>query len=129
MGIAAYGLDGDNVRTGLNSNLSFSPEDRKENIRRVAEVAKLFADSGQVCLCSFVSPFEEDRTIARKIHEDFDLPFFEIFVDTPLDVCESRDVKGRFFSYFSLVYIYTSKNRIKSFVTIKAFTKKHVKAR
>ncbi|XP_023247354.1 bifunctional 3'-phosphoadenosine 5'-phosphosulfate synthase-like [Copidosoma floridanum] len=94
MGIAAYGLDGDNVRTGLNSNLTFSPEDRTENIRRVAEVAKLFADSGQICLCSFVSPFEEDRLMARNIHNEFELPFFEVFVDTPLDVCESRDVKG-----------------------------------
>ncbi|XP_034951342.1 bifunctional 3'-phosphoadenosine 5'-phosphosulfate synthase 2 isoform X2 [Chelonus insularis] len=93
-GIAAYGLDGDNIRTGLNCNLGFSPEDRKENIRRVAEVAKLFADSGQICLCSFVSPFEQDRQMARKIHKDFDLPFFEIFVDTPLNVCEARDTKG-----------------------------------
>lgn len=93
-GIAAYGLDGDNVRTGLNCNLGFSPEDRKENIRRVAEVAKLFADSGQICLCSFVSPFEDDRQMARKIHKDFDLSFFEVFVDTPLNVCEARDTKG-----------------------------------
>ena len=96
LGIAAYGLDGDNVRTGLNNNLGFSPEDRKENIRRVAEVAKLFADSGQICLCSFVSPFEEDRVMARDIHKEFDLPFFEVFVDTPLTVCEARDVKGEF---------------------------------
>ncbi|XP_011504240.1 PREDICTED: bifunctional 3'-phosphoadenosine 5'-phosphosulfate synthase 2 [Ceratosolen solmsi marchali] len=94
LGIAAYGLDGDNVRKGLNSNLGFSPVDRKENIRRVAEVAKLFADSGQICLCSFVSPFEEDRMIARQIHNEFNLPFFEVFVDTPLNVCEARDVKG-----------------------------------
>ncbi|XP_016843593.1 bifunctional 3'-phosphoadenosine 5'-phosphosulfate synthase isoform X1 [Nasonia vitripennis] len=94
LGIAAYGLDGDNVRTGLNNNLGFTPEDRKENIRRVAEVAKLFADSGQICLCSFVSPFEEDRQMAREIHKEFDLPFFEVFVDTPLNVCEARDVKG-----------------------------------
>lgn len=93
-GIAAYGLDGDNVRTGLNSNLGFTREDRKENIRRVAEVAKLFADSGQIVLCSFVSPYEEDRQTARRIHKDFDLPFFEVFVDTPLDVCEARDTKG-----------------------------------
>ncbi|XP_011311532.1 bifunctional 3'-phosphoadenosine 5'-phosphosulfate synthase [Fopius arisanus] len=93
-GIAAYGLDGDNMRTGLNSNLGFTREDRKENIRRVAEVAKLFADSGQIVLCSFVSPFEEDRQTARTIHKDFDLPFFEVFVDTPLTVCEARDTKG-----------------------------------
>ncbi|XP_066602644.1 bifunctional 3'-phosphoadenosine 5'-phosphosulfate synthase-like, partial [Prorops nasuta] len=93
-GIAAYGLDGDNVRSGLNYNLGFSKEDRKENIRRVAEVAKLFADSGQICLCSFVSPFEEDRQMARQIHQVSDLPFFEVFVDTPLNVCEARDTKG-----------------------------------
>ncbi|XP_072751027.1 bifunctional 3'-phosphoadenosine 5'-phosphosulfate synthase-like isoform X3 [Anoplolepis gracilipes] len=93
-GIPAYGLDGDNVRSGLNCNLTFSKQDRKENIRRVAEVAKLFADSGQICLCSFVSPFEEDRQMARRIHREADLPFFEVFVDTPLQVCEARDTKG-----------------------------------
>ncbi|XP_012262079.2 bifunctional 3'-phosphoadenosine 5'-phosphosulfate synthase isoform X3 [Athalia rosae] len=93
-GIPAYGLDGDNVRTGLNKNLGFSKEDREENIRRVAEVAKLFADSGVISLCSFVSPFEEDRQMARQIHKDSELPFFEIFVDTPFNVCEARDVKG-----------------------------------
>ncbi|XP_014474426.1 PREDICTED: bifunctional 3'-phosphoadenosine 5'-phosphosulfate synthase-like [Dinoponera quadriceps] len=93
-GIPAYGLDGDNVRSGLNRNLSFSKQDRKENIRRVAEVAKLFADSGQICLCSFVSPFEEDRQMARQIHREADLPFYEVFVDTPLQVCEARDTKG-----------------------------------
>lgn len=93
-GISAYGLDGDNIRTGLNKDLSFSKEDREENIRRVAEVAKLFADSGTIALCSFVSPFASDREMARKIHEAAELPFFEIFVDTPLTVCEQRDVKG-----------------------------------
>ncbi|XP_046980719.1 bifunctional 3'-phosphoadenosine 5'-phosphosulfate synthase isoform X2 [Schistocerca americana] len=93
-GIPSYGLDGDNVRTGLNKDLGFSKEDREENIRRVAEVAKLFADSGVVALCSFVSPFAADREMARKIHKESDLPFFEVFVDTPLNVCEQRDVKG-----------------------------------
>lgn len=93
-GIPTYCLDGDNMRHGLNKNLGFSDEDREENIRRVAEVAKLFADSGVVACCSFVSPFSKDRDLARKIHEDSGLPFFEIFVDTPLDVCEERDVKG-----------------------------------
>ena len=93
-GIPAYGLDGDNIRTGLNRNLGFTQVDREENIRRVAEVAKLFADAGVVAICSFVSPFAEDREMARKIHKDVDLKFFEIFVDTPLAVCESRDVKG-----------------------------------
>ncbi|XP_046960130.1 bifunctional 3'-phosphoadenosine 5'-phosphosulfate synthase isoform X2 [Vanessa cardui] len=93
-GIPAYGLDGDNIRTGLNKNLGFTKEDREENIRRVAEVAKLFADSGVVCLCSFVSPFAEDREVARRIHTDSDLPFFEVFIDTPLEICEQRDTKG-----------------------------------
>ncbi|XP_046392023.1 bifunctional 3'-phosphoadenosine 5'-phosphosulfate synthase 2 isoform X2 [Ischnura elegans] len=93
-GIPAYGLDGDNVRKGLNKNLGFSPEDREENIRRVAEVARLFADSGVVALCSFVSPFSKDREMARKIHKESELPFFEVFVNTPLNVCETRDTKG-----------------------------------
>ncbi|KAK0161110.1 hypothetical protein PV327_009623 [Microctonus hyperodae] len=93
-GIPAYGLDGDNMRTGLNKNLGFSKDDRKENIRRVAEVAKLFADSGHITLCSFVSPFAKDRLMARQIHEDAGLPFYEIFVDASLQVCETRDVKG-----------------------------------
>lgn len=69
-GIPAYGLDGDNIRTGLNKNLGFSQQDREENIRRVAEVAKLFSDSGVVAICSFVSPFADDREMARKIHKD-----------------------------------------------------------
>lgn len=92
--IYAYTLDGDNVRHGLNSNLGFSAEDREENIRRVAEVSRLFADSGAVCLTSFISPFSKDRDRARFIHESQQLPFFECFVDTPFDVCESRDTKG-----------------------------------
>jgi 3'-phosphoadenosine 5'-phosphosulfate synthase len=93
-GIPSYGLDGDNIRTGLNKNLGFSQTDREENIRRVAEVAKLFADSGVVTICSFVSPFAEDRDMARRIHKEADLKFYEVFIDTPLSVCESRDVKG-----------------------------------
>nr|CAD7397671.1 unnamed protein product [Timema cristinae] len=93
-GIPAYGLDGDNIRTGLNKNLGFSKEEREENIRRVAEVAKLFADSGVVALCSFVSPYSRDRDMARNIHKDSDLPFFEVFISTPLSICEKRDVKG-----------------------------------
>jgi len=93
-GIPAYGLDGDNIRTGLNKNLGFAPEDREENIRRVAEVGKLFADSGVVALCSFVSPFRKDRDLARELHQKAGLKFFEIYVATPLDECEKRDVKG-----------------------------------
>jgi len=93
-GITAFSLDGDNMRFGLNSDLGFSDKDRQENIRRVSEVAKLFAESGVVTLCSFVSPFREDRDRARKIHDDAGLPFLEIFVDAPLNVCEERDVRG-----------------------------------
>jgi len=93
-GIPAYSLDGDNLRTGLNCNLGFSKEDREENVRRVAEVARLFADSGIIALCSFVSPFAADREMARKIHENANLPFFEIFIDASLQICEARDVKG-----------------------------------
>ncbi|XP_064458187.1 bifunctional 3'-phosphoadenosine 5'-phosphosulfate synthase-like isoform X1 [Ornithodoros turicata] len=93
-GIPAYALDGDNIRHGLNKNLGFSSQDREENIRRVAEVAKLFADSGVVCLTSFISPFAKDRVMAREIHEQAGLMFIECFVDTPLEVCERRDIKG-----------------------------------
>lgn len=93
-GIPTYGLDGDNIRHGLNKNLGFSPEAREENIRRVGEVSKLFADAGIVCLTSFISPFAKDRQTARKVHEDSGLDFFECYVNTSLDVCESRDVKG-----------------------------------
>jgi adenylylsulfate kinase len=91
-GVFAYVLDGDNVRHGLNRDLGFSPEDRKENIRRIGEVSKLFVDAGAVVLTAFVSPYREDRDAARAI-----LPegrFIEVFVDTPLEVCEARDPKG-----------------------------------
>uniref|UniRef100_A0A8C1SG60 3'-phosphoadenosine 5'-phosphosulfate synthase 2b n=1 Tax=Cyprinus carpio TaxID=7962 RepID=A0A8C1SG60_CYPCA len=92
--IPCYSLDGDNIRHGLNKNLGFTATDREENIRRIAEVAKLFADAGLVCITSFISPFTKDRNDARKIHESAGLPFFEVFVNAPLEVCESRDVKG-----------------------------------
>jgi len=93
-GIPSYSLDGDNVRHGLNKNLGFSPEDREENIRRISEVAKLFADGGIVCLTSFISPYKKDRELARKLHEEAGLKFIECYVNTSLEVCESRDVKG-----------------------------------
>uniref|UniRef100_A0A8C2J6S6 3'-phosphoadenosine 5'-phosphosulfate synthase 2b n=1 Tax=Cyprinus carpio TaxID=7962 RepID=A0A8C2J6S6_CYPCA len=92
--IPCYSLDGDNIRHGLNKNLGFTATDREENIRRIAEVAKLFADAGLVCITSFISPFTKDRNDARKILESAGLPFFEVFVNAPLEVCESRDVKG-----------------------------------
>ena len=90
----AYVLDGDNVRHGLNKNLGFSAEDRKENIRRIGEVAKLFADAGFITMTSFISPYRKDRDIARKIHNDAGLFFMEVFVDAPIEVCEQRDPKG-----------------------------------
>ena len=93
-GYLAYVLDGDNVRHGLNKNLGFSAEDREENIRRIGEVAKLFADAGLITMTSFISPYRKDRDLARRIHEETGLRFVEIFVDTPVDVCEQRDPKG-----------------------------------
>ncbi|MEM9346388.1 MAG: adenylyl-sulfate kinase [Planctomycetota bacterium] len=89
-----YRLDGDNVRYGLCSNLGFSAEDRDENIRRIGEVAKLFADSGLITLCSFVSPYRDARDKVRKLHKDAGLPFFEVFVDIPIEVAQQRDPKG-----------------------------------
>lgn len=90
----AYRLDGDNIRHGLNSNLGFSAEDRRENIRRIGEVAKLFADAGLIALTSFISPYRADRALVRALHEQAGVPFFEVHVSCPLDVAESRDPKG-----------------------------------
>lgn len=91
-GIRTYTLDGDNVREGLNGDLGFGAEERHENLRRIAEVAKILMDSGSVVMASFISPLEKDRTFIRKIIGNENL--IEIFVNTPLDVCEQRDVKG-----------------------------------
>ena len=91
-GVNAYVLDGDNVRFGLNADLGFSPEDRAENIRRVGHVARLMVDAGVVVLSSFISPYRADRQAVRALH-DAD-QFVEVHVDTPLEVCEARDVKG-----------------------------------
>ncbi len=85
-------LDGDNIRSGINSNLSFSPEDREENIRRIAEIAKLFLENGVICIVSFISPTRTIRKLARDIIGEDD--FTEVFIDTPIEVCEARDVKG-----------------------------------
>ena len=93
-GKPAYLLDGDNLRFGLNVDLGFSAEDRDENVRRVAHVARLFADAGIIALVPLVSPYRAARQLAREIHEAAELPFAEIFVDTPLEVCEARDPKG-----------------------------------
>jgi 3'-phosphoadenosine 5'-phosphosulfate synthase len=94
LGVPAYGVDGDNMRHSINSNLGFSPADREENIRRASEVSRLFADMGVICLSSFISPYEKDRQKARQIHEEAGLPFVEVYVDTPLEICEQRDIKG-----------------------------------
>ena len=93
-GRAAYVLDGDNLRHGLNAGLGFSDEDRDENVRRVGEVALLVADSGTVALVSLVSPFRAGRDRARRAHEEAGVPFVEVFVDTPLEECRRRDPKG-----------------------------------
>jgi bifunctional enzyme CysN/CysC len=93
-GRPAYRLDGDNLRHGLNGNLGFDPADRSENVRRTAHAARLMADAGVVVLVSLVSPYRADRDLARQIHEEESLPFVEVFVDTPLELCERRDPKG-----------------------------------
>jgi adenylylsulfate kinase len=93
-GRLAYVLDGDNIRHGLNRNLGFSAADREENIRRIGEVAKLFADTGVIALTSFISPYRKDRDQVRQIHREAGLPFIEILVDVPIAVCETRDPKG-----------------------------------
>ncbi|HWH70299.1 MAG TPA: adenylyl-sulfate kinase [Candidatus Sulfotelmatobacter sp.] len=110
LGRQAYVLDGDNIRHGLGSDLGFSPKDRTENIRRVGEVAKLFADAGFICITAFISPYREDRNMVRRI-----LPesrFIEVFVNAPLEVCEQRDPKG--------LYAKARANQIKEFTGVSA---------
>ena len=107
-GIQSYVLDGDNLRLGLNKDLGFTPEDRAENVRRVAEVAKLFVDAGLVVITALVSPFESDRNQAKSIFEDGE--FFEVFVDTPVDICISRDPKG--------LYVKANKGEIPNFTGV-----------
>jgi adenylylsulfate kinase len=93
-GHLAYVLDGDNIRHGLNKNLGFSAQDREENIRRIGEVAKLFADCGVITMTSFISPYRKDRDLVRQLHETGKLPFVEVHVNTPIATCETRDPKG-----------------------------------
>jgi adenylylsulfate kinase len=93
-GHLAYVLDGDNIRHGLNKNLGFSAADREENIRRIGEVAKLFADSGVIAMTSFISPYRKDRDGVRALHAEAKIPFIEVFVNTPISTCEQRDPKG-----------------------------------
>ncbi len=109
-GLLTQILDGDNIRTGINNNLGFSDVDRIENIRRIAEVTKLFVNCGIVTICCFVSPTEEIRTIAKNIIGKDD--FIEIFVNTSLEVCEKRDVKG--------LYAKARKGEIKDFTGVTA---------
>lgn len=92
-GLQSYRLDGDNIRHGLNSDLGFSPEDRDENIRRIGEVAKLFADAGFIAITSFISPYRKGRDQVRQSVER-ETDFVEVFLDCPLEVCEDRDPKG-----------------------------------
>jgi adenylyl-sulfate kinase len=87
-------LDGDNTRLGINQDLNFSNEDRTENNRRISEIAKLFVEAGNIVLCSFISPFEKDRELSKKIIGEND--YFEVFVDCSLEECEKRDVKGMY---------------------------------
>lgn len=91
-GYIAQVLDGDNIRSGINNNLGFSIEDRQENIRRISEIAKLYLNSGIITICSFISPTRDIRKMASEIVGQVD--FLEIFVNTPLELCEERDVKG-----------------------------------
>lgn len=103
-------LDGDNIRTGINANLGFSADDRRENIRRVAEVAKLFVDTGIITIAAFVSPTEELRNLAQHIIGKDD--FKEIFISTPIEECERRDVKG--------LYARARRGEVKNFTGISA---------
>ncbi|MDK2917964.1 MAG: adenylylsulfate kinase [Candidatus Petromonas sp.] len=107
LGKLTYLLDGDNIRHGLNSDLGFSIKDRKENIRRIGEVSKLFVDAGVIVIASFISPLKEDRNNVRNLLER---NFVEIYVDCPLDICERRDPKG--------LYKKARKGEIKDFTGI-----------
>ena len=93
-GQPAYVLDGDNLRHGLNADLGFAASDRDENVRRVGEVARLFADAGFVALVPLISPYRGARDLVRRAHDVAGLRFVEVFVDTPIDICEARDPKG-----------------------------------
>ncbi|KAL6718098.1 Adenylyl-sulfate kinase [Lecanora helva] len=112
LGLAAYRLDGDNVRFGLNKDLGFTEKDRNENIRRIAEVALLFSDACTMTLTSFISPYRSDRSVARDLHASRSIPFVEIYVHVPLEIAESRDPKG--------LYAKARKGEIQEFTGISA---------
>lgn len=107
-GVPTYMLDGDNIRSGINKDLDFSEKGRKENIRRISEISKLFLDAGVVILTAFISPFRSDRQVASDLVGEEN--FFEIFVDCPIAVCEERDVKG--------LYAKARRGEIKNFTGI-----------
>merc|ERR1712060_384833 len=107
-----YRLDGDNLRFGLNRDLGFSPADRKENVRRVSEVSRLFAEAGAIVIAGLISPYAADRDYAREVHKNSSLPFMEVFVDAPLNVVEDRDPKG--------LYKKAREGKIKGFTGIDA---------
>lgn len=107
-----YRLDGDNLRFGLNRDLGFAPEDRKENVRRVSEVAKLFTEAGAIVIAGLISPYAADREYAREVHFNASLPFMEVFIDAPLSVVEDRDPKG--------LYKKAREGKIKGFTGIDA---------
>jgi len=90
----AFRLDGDNIRHGLNKDLGFDEQSRNENIRRIAEVSKLFADASCIAITAFISPYRVDRDLARELHDMASIPFIEVFIDAPLEVVEARDPKG-----------------------------------
>lgn len=106
-GVKVYVLDGDNVRSGLNSDLGFSASDRSENLRRIAEVAKLFADSGMIVITAFIAPYSKDRNLARKVVGEF---FHQVYINASLEKCEERDPKG--------LYAKARKGEIKHFTGI-----------
>merc|ERR1711971_1536207 len=107
-----YRLDGDNLRFGINKDLGFTPADRKENVRRVAEVSKLFAEAGAIVIAGLIAPYAADRQFAREIHEKAGLPFMEVFIDAPLATVEGRDPKG--------LYKKAREGKIKGFTGIDA---------
>jgi adenylyl-sulfate kinase len=109
-GFHTYCLDGDNIRTGINNNLGFSKEDREENLRRVGEIGKLMNDAGLICIAAFISPLQKDRDLVKNIIGSKN--FIEIFIDTPLEICEKRDVKG--------LYAKARKGEINNFTGISA---------
>jgi len=111
LGCHTYVFDGDNIRHGLCSDLGFSKEERKENIRRIAEVIKLFLDAGIICLTAFVSPYRQDREMAKKMIGEKD--FFEVYVKCPVEICENRDKKGLYKkARMGLIQNYTGVNEV-----------------